>query len=365
MTGRCACPRHGVPARGSSTPLRVAAVIPLSGPAGLFGPSCEAVTDLALTTLNADDGILGRPVEAVVIDGEQPLDRLVHTVDTLIRSGEVDVITGWHISKVRQALTPITRDHVPYIYTSLYEGGESTPGVFCSGETPADQVLPALRWLASEAGAQRISIVGSDYVWPWRTSDQIRHYCSALGLDIVDESFVPYGTTDYGQVVDSVIDSGADTVVMLFVGQDAVNFNREFAKRGVSGRITRFTPLMEENMLLGSGADATENLFVAAGYFASLNTGDALHLLDDYLAMHGPEAPPLNNAAESCYEGFMALEALASRAASLDSRQMRKESDGLSYDGPRGAVRLRGAQVRQHVHLASADGLEFEVLARL
>ena len=76
-------------------------------------------------------------------------------------------------------------------------------------------------------------------------------------------------------------------------------------------------------------------------------------------------AAPLNNAAESCCEGLMALAALARRAGSFDVHRMVAVADGLGYDGPRGPVSFSGNHLRQRVHLAVADGYDFDVLAAL
>jgi urea transport system substrate-binding protein len=69
--------------------------------------------------------------------------------------------------------------------------------------------------------------------------------------------------------------------------------------------------------------------------------------------------------AESCYEGLMTLASLAERAGSLDVRAMLAVADGLGYDGPRGAVSFAGNHLQQPVHLAVADGYDFDVLAAL
>ena len=154
-------------------------------------------------------------------------------------------------------------------------------------------------------------------------------------------------------------------MLLYLVGQDAVQFNRAFAAAGLQDTMIRFTPLMEENMLLASGAEATRDLFVCAAYFRSLATPSALEFGGAYVQQHGPDAPPLNNAAESCYEGLVALAALARRAGSLDVGRMHAVADGLGYDGPRGPVVFAGNHLRQRVHLAVADGYDFDVLAML
>jgi len=87
-------------------------------------------------------------------------------VGALAAAGLVDAVVGWHISAVRQAVSPRIAGVLPYVYTALYEGGERTPGVCLTGEIPSRQLLPAMQWLRREQGVRRWCIVGNDYVWP-------------------------------------------------------------------------------------------------------------------------------------------------------------------------------------------------------
>jgi ABC-type branched-subunit amino acid transport system substrate-binding protein len=344
---------------------RIALVIPLQGPAGLFGASCEAVAELAAAELNVDAGMLGRPVELVVVDGGAPPAVVAAEVDWLVSTGAVDAVTGWHISAVRNVVAPVVGGRVPYVYTSLYEGGENRAGVFCSGETPGDQLAPALRWLRDELGVRRWAIVGNDYVWPRSSSVAARSFAAVLGLSVVASTYEPLGSTDFSAAVSLIAGSGADAVLMLLVGQDAVAFNRCFSAAGLHERVVRFSPLMEENMLLASGPEATDGLYVAASYFRSLRTAGALDLVGRYVDRFGPHAPPLNNMAESCYEGIRTLFALASTAQSTAVRDLLAVADSVGYDGPRGSVFIRDGHVRQRVHLAVADDVDFDVITRL
>lgn len=348
-----------------SAPYRIGLAVPLQGPGGIFGPSCEAVADLAAATLNRDGGILGRPVEIEVVDASTPPAELRGTIAGLLDGGRIDAVTGWHISTVRDHLACVVAERVPYVYTSLYEGGEHRAGIFCSGETPGLQVAPALSWLRRNTGVRRWAIVGSNYIWPRRTAQAVRRYCRELDLQLVEEIYVEYGTDDYTPVLPRLEASAAEGVLMLMVGSDAVRFNRAFAARGLHERMVRFSPLMEENMLLASGEEATKNLFVAAGYFKSLATAGALSLMSDYVDRFGPHAPPLNNAAESCYEGIMALAALSRRAGTTSVSDIVHQPEPVGYDGPRGPMSLHGGYTSQRIHLATAAAYDFDVVGTL
>ncbi|AEA25971.1 substrate-binding domain-containing protein [Pseudonocardia benzenivorans] len=347
-------------------PLDVALVVPRSGPAGIFGPSCEACGTLAADELNDAGGVLGREVRLRLVDGGQRPSLVAAQVGALLDAGDVQAVTGWHISAVRQEVAPVVAGRAPYVYTPLYEGGERTPGLFLTGETPDRQVLPALHWLVRELGVRRWCIVGDDYVWPRASARTTRAYVrSAPDVEIVDEMYVPLGTEDFAPVLDRVDRSGATGVLMFLVGADAVRFNRAFAATGLDAHCVRLSPLMEENMLLGTGPEGTAGLYAAAGFFEALPSAAGLDFSRRYAARFGVAAPMLNAPGESCYEGLVLLARLAAAAGELSTPALEAAGRSLVYESPRGVVALADNHLLQSVHLARADGLDFDVLARL
>jgi urea transport system substrate-binding protein len=345
--------------------LDVAFVVPVSGPAGIYGPSCEACGDLAADEINRAGGILGREVRLRVVDGGQPPDRVAAEIDTLVRAESAHAVAGWHISAVRQTIVPKTYGRVPYIYTALYEGGEQTPGVFLTGETPARQVLPAMRWMGHELGVRSWCIVGNDYVWPRASARAARRYAAECGAQIRDEAFIELGTEEFGPVLRRIERSRAQGVLMFLVGMDAVRFNRAFAELRLHERCVRLSPLMDENMLLATGAANAQDLYSAAGFFEMLASTDSLDFQRRYVSRFGVNAPILTSLGESCYEGLTLLARLAEGARSTELPKICEVAGSVAYDGPRGSVRLQGNHLQQRVYLARAAGLEFDVLGEI
>ena len=346
-------------------PLDVALVIPLHGPAGIIGPSSELCAQLAVEEVNADRGVLGREVRLTPVDAAGEPVEVARKVQALVTSGRVEAVAGWHLSALRQVMAPRIAPRVPYIYSALYEGGERTPGVFLTGETPRLQLRPAIRWLVATLGVRRWVVVGDDYVWPRRSAARAQRYLQECGAGLVGETFVPLGTVDFRAALELVERSGADAVLMLLVGDDAVQFNRQFAAAGLDERCCRLSPLMAEDMLLASGAEATHDLYAAAGYFESLVTTSSLDFGARFSRRFGADAPSLNSPGESCYEAVRLLAELVTRAGSTDVRAVCAVADAVDYEGARGRLRLRHNHLEQPVYLARADGLEFDVIATL
>ncbi|BBX10295.1 substrate-binding domain-containing protein [Mycolicibacterium aichiense] len=345
--------------------INVALVIPRSGSAGIYGPSCEACADLAIADVNATTGVLGRTVHLVPVDGSRPPAVVAADIARLVDLGAIDAVTGWHISPVRQAIAKVTAGRVPYVYGPLYEGGERTAGLFLTGETPSRQLLPAMDWMADQHGVDRWIVIGNDYVWPRQTGAAAAGHARAQGKPLAGEIYVPLGTEDFSATLRHVESSGATGVVLLLVGRDGVMFNRQFAEVGLDAAVPRLSPHVEENMLMASGSESNRGLFAAAGYFEALHTTASLEFAAHYYATFGPAAPALNSIGESCYEAITLLIALVSRAGSLAVPDLTAAAVGLTYISPRGEVTMRGNQMSQDVYVAEAIDLDFEIRARI
>jgi urea transport system substrate-binding protein len=78
----------------------VGVLLHFQGPGGIYGPSCQAVTELAVAELNATGGILGRPVRAELLDAGQPTPQLRRRLGAALDGGRLHGLTGWHTSAV-------------------------------------------------------------------------------------------------------------------------------------------------------------------------------------------------------------------------------------------------------------------------
>jgi len=125
----------------------VGLLVPINGSAGIWGPSSIACAQLAQAEINAAGGVLERRIRLRVIDSSDEALEVGSVTAELMHSGAIDAIVGMHTSQVRQRVLRDVARQIPYVYTPLYEGGERTPGVFALGETPEQQLRPAIEHL--------------------------------------------------------------------------------------------------------------------------------------------------------------------------------------------------------------------------
>ncbi|GKQ55280.1 nitrile hydratase regulator [Bradyrhizobium sp. Ce-3] len=355
--------RGGFGRRGARNRLRIGGFVCCTGSPGMWGPAATSTAQLAVADINRRGGILGREIEFQVYDAGGPIEEVLDRAEQAIAFDEVDLIMGMHTSAVRVAMRHlITRSKIPYIYTPVYEGGERTPGVIAIGETPRWQNRPSIHWLAEAKRASRWYLIGSDYVWPWQSHRAVKRYIKETGGLVVGEEFVPVGEDDHDAHLERIRAAKPDVVLISLIGTDSVTFNRAFADAGLAATTLRLAGCFDETALLGVGADKTENLFCASGYFPSVGSQAGDDFRDRYRAMFGAFAPPVGSCGESAYEGFCLLEAAAHRAGSLDLRPLLAAADNLVYRGPRGPVTVRDGHARMPMYLAEADGLDFRVI---
>jgi urea transport system substrate-binding protein len=153
-----------------------------------------------------------------------------------------------------------------------------------------------------------------------------------------------------------------DVVLISLIGTDSIMFNRAFAEHGLASKMLRLAGAMDETVLLGIGADNSENLFCASGYFVGLASAQNDAFRCQYEASFGHSAPPLGSIGQSNYEGFRFLEAVASRAGSLAIKPLLAAAANIVYQGARGEISIRGGNAKMPIYLAEADGLDFRLI---
>jgi len=342
--------------------LKVAVMIPQSGPAGLFGPSTQACAELAAETINARGGILGRRIEPMFGDAGLAPAEASQAALRLWKGAGAQVVLGMHDSAVRGALVGLFKAQLPYFYTPVYEGGECARGTYVNGETPQQQLAPVIPWIAAERKPKKWYMIGNDYVWGRSTNAAAKGFIEKTGAQVVGDEYLPFTADNFDSSLARIRDSGADAVLVSLVGGASVTFNKAFASFGLTEKALRLGTLIEENTLAGIGAANARNLYSSAGYFANIATPAAQAFAEAYAKRFGAQAPALNGLAESAYEGFLMLEAVAKKAGSLDVAKLDAACEGASYKGPRGSVTMRARHVEQDIYVADVGDKGFRVV---
>jgi urea transport system substrate-binding protein len=209
-------------------------------------------------------------------------------------------------------------------------------------------------------------LLGNDYVWPRISHALARTYIGQVGGAVLDDLYLPFGMSDFGAVLHRLEALAIDGLLLSLVGEDAVQFNREFGAAGGRFRdVVRLSTAIEENGLLAIGAQNTERLHVAAAYFASVPSDANMAFKERYYTLFGERAPTLNALGQSTYEGMHFLAALLERSQCTGEHWSMSVREPLRYRSARDAAYVDNDRKICPMYLARAEGHLFEVGQRL
>jgi ABC-type branched-subunit amino acid transport system substrate-binding protein len=338
----------------------IAVLAPMSGSAGIWGPSCISCAQVAVSEVNEGGGVGGSKLVPFFLDSD---DGSVHALEReiagLIEENAISAVVGMNVSSVRQRLNKIIAGRVPYVYTPLYEGNEHSPNVYAIGETPADQLEPAISHLTDKLRVRNWALIGNDYVWP-RTSHAVaRKRIAECGGAVVFDGYVPFGLKNAEWLVERIALAKPDIVLVSLVGQDAVEFNRAFGAMDLDRQMFRLSTAVDENVLLATGEENTKRLFVASAYFSELKTERNEAFKERYRASHKTVPPVLNALGQSLYEGVHFYAAMKAGAAK------ERRPGPVRYQSARAGTFQSNDRKDLTIYLSRADGHRFSILGEL
>src|SRR5262245_55614013 len=285
-------------------PIKVGVLHSRTGTMAISERPVIDATLLAVEEINAAGGLLGRPVQAVVADGQSDETIFAQQAERLIRQEKVVAVFGCWTSASRKAVVPVVEKHDHLLFYPVQYGGlEQSANVVYLGPVPNQQILPALRWLVGFEGKRRWFLVGSDYVFPAVANAVIRDEAKARGCEVVGEEYLLLGSTDVTGVVQKIAEARPDLIVNTINGDTNVAFFRALRRAGVTAKATPTLSFsISEEELSALSARDTAGDYVAANYFQSLDTPQNLEFLDRFGKRYGAERV-VSSAMATAYAG--------------------------------------------------------------
>ncbi|MEL6265998.1 MAG: transporter substrate-binding protein, partial [Pseudomonadota bacterium] len=129
-------------------PIKVGILHSLSGTMAISETTLKDVMLMLVEQQNEAGGILGRPLEAVVVDPASDWPLFAEKARELIEVEGVDVVFGCWTSVSRKSVLPVFEElNSLLFYPVQYEGEESQRNVFYTGAAPNQQAIPAVEYL--------------------------------------------------------------------------------------------------------------------------------------------------------------------------------------------------------------------------
>ena len=261
-------------------PIKIGVLHSLSGTMAISETTLKDTMLMLVDEQNKKGGLLGRKIEAVVVDPASDWPLFAEKARELLEKEKVAAVFGCWTSVSRKSVLPVfEKNNGLLFYPVQYEGEESSKNVIYTGAAPNQQAIPAVDYLMKEVGVTRWVLEGTDYVYPRTTNRILEAYLKAKGVKPEDISinYTPFGHSDWQTRVSAIKrfgSAGRKTAVVSTINGDAnVPFYKELGNQQISAEdipVVAFSVGEEE--LSGLDTKPLVGHLAAWNYFMSINT---------------------------------------------------------------------------------------------
>ncbi|NEW89108.1 urea ABC transporter substrate-binding protein [Rhodopseudomonas sp. WA056] len=314
------------PAKAADDTIKVGVLHSLSGTMAISETTLKDTVLFLIDEQNKKGGVLGKKLEAVVVDPASNWPLFAEKARELITKDKVSVVFGCWTSVSRKSVLPVFKElNSILFYPVQYEGEESERNVFYTGAAPNQQAIPAVDYLAKEEKVERWVLAGTDYVYPRTTNKILEAYLKSKGVKSEDImiNYTPFGHSDWQTIVADIKkfgSAGKKTAVVSTINGDAnVPFYKELGNQGIKATdipVVAFSVGEEE--LAGIDTKPLVGHLAAWNYFQSIKTPENEKFIKAWQAYTKNPKRVTNDPMEAHVIGFDMWVKAVEKAGSVD-----------------------------------------------
>ncbi|WP_454915772.1 urea ABC transporter substrate-binding protein [Xanthobacter sediminis] len=333
------------PARAEDT-IKVGILHSLSGTMAISETTLKDAMLMLIDEQNKKGGLLGKKLEAVVVDPASNWPLFAEKARELITKDKVAAVFGCWTSVSRKSVLPVFKElNNILFYPVQYEGEESERNVFYTGAAPNQQAIPAVDYLANEEKVERWVLAGTDYVYPRTTNKILEAYLKSRGVKAEDImiNYTPFGHSDWQTIVADIKKFGSQgkkTAVVSTINGDAnVPFYKELANQGIKATdipVVAFSVGEEE--LAGIDTKPLVGHLAAWNYFMSIDTPENKDFIAKWHAFTKNPKRVTNDPMEAHYIGFNMWVKAVEKAGTTDPDKVIATLPGIKQANLTGGI---------------------------
>ena len=317
--------------------IKIGVLHSLSGTMAISETTLKDTVQMLVDEQNKKGGVLGKKIEAVVVDPASNWPLFAEKARDLISKDKVSAIFGCWTSVSRKSVLPVVEElNGILFYPVQYEGEESSKNVFYTGAAPNQQAIPAVDYLLKQ-GVKRWALVGTDYVYPRTANKILEAYLKSKGFKDEDImiSYTPFGHSDWQSIVSDIKKfgtAGKKTAVVSTINGDAnVPFYKELSNQGISAKdipVVAFSVGEEE--LSGIDTKPLVGHLAAWNYFESVDSDANDDFIEEWHKYTGDEKRVTNDPMEATYIGFNMWVKAVEKAGTTESNAVQDALIGVT-----------------------------------
>jgi branched-chain amino acid transport system substrate-binding protein len=299
-------------------------------------------TLLAIEEINANGGVLGRPVEPVICDPASDPKKYRAFADRLFQVDRIRLLFGCYMTSTRKAVLPVVEGHRGLLfYPTLYEGFEYSRNCIYTGAAPNQNSIQLARFLLSTYG-NRFLFVGSNYVFPYESNRLMADFVVQGKGKVLDEIYVPLNAQqqDFDKVIARIKKTSPDVIFSTVVGSGTAALYSAYRAAGFDPTRMPIASLStSEAEVAEMGAEVAEGHITAAPFFETMSSPAARRFVSSFKEKYGDDAPVTACAEAAYFQVHLAMRAVG-KCGSDDPEQVLANLRDFEFDAPQGRVRV-------------------------
>lgn len=322
----------------NENPIKVGVLHSFTGTMAISEKPVAEATLLAIEEINERGGVLGRPIQPIVVDGRSDWQTFANEAEKLIVEEKVSAIFGGWTSASRKTMEPVFEKYNNLLfYPVQYEGLEQSPNIVYTGAAPNQQVIPAIDWAIEHLGT-RFFLIGSDYVFPRSANEIMKERIKELGGEVVGEEYSLLGNKNFTEIVDKIIETQPDVILNTINGDSNLWFFKELRAGGISPQhIPTISFSIGENEIEYMNVKDMAGDYAAWNYFQSLDTQENQNFVNNFKTKYGSNRVT-GDPMEAGYIGVYLFAKAIELSRNDDPLAIRDAIKGVTISAPEGII---------------------------
>jgi branched-chain amino acid transport system substrate-binding protein len=323
--------------------VKIGAIMPLSAPGSVSGGTAmKAAFEIALEEINAAGGVLGQPVELIMVDTEGLPERGTAAMQRLINQEGVAGVVGEYHSAVGLTAKEVAHENnVPVVFAETWNDditASQYPEVFRIAPLSSEVANADANFIES-IGAEYVVIMTENTGYGIPAAEQTQEKLAARGIE--SEIFsADIGTLDFAPVVERIkAGPTPDMISVLLTGETSFNFQQQAAEAGIGPQdlpILCNQAIGDSEAFWAAVPDGNLCTYRRIGLPRALYTEETIAFVDKYSAATG-KAEAESYAMEA-YDSLKLMAQAINEAGSTDADAIINALENIEYSGALGTI---------------------------
>ena len=338
----------GWPGLVAAQPVKVGAVVPLTGRYGAGGAQVRAGYEIAVEHINAAGGVTvgGKkmPLEVTILDDESDATKTVSRLETLAAQGVVGYLGGFGSDLHAAAASVAEKNKIPYLGVAFAlhkvheQGFRYLFSPFWKSPDIKQYTVDLLNSIPAGDRPKAAAIFQEKTDWGREMATAWTEAARQAGYQVAMVGEYAPGAKDFSDLILKAKGAGADLVLGLPTPPDGMTIVKQMKELGLNPKMTLLIrapdpPIWSKN--LGKDGDY---VILAPGWHNGVKAPGVSELNEAHMKKIGRPADPIAGPAYACVQ---ILAAALGRAGSLDRDKIRDAIAATDMTTVIGPVKFR------------------------